>query len=78
MIQYYFSQSATVAQWKAPNARLFESQSNYIANKTFVDLAKNYTKELSSFMKDYFSVRHWFAEGSNDYISYYKAARNWI
>jgi hypothetical protein len=78
MIQYYFSQSDVVAKWKAPNNKLFEAQSNYIANKTFVDLAKNYTKELSQFMKDYFSVRHWFAQGSNDFISYFKATRNWV
>lgn len=78
MIQYYFSLSETVAKWKAPNSKLFEAQSGYIANKTFVDLAKNYTKDLSGFMKDYYPVRHWFAEGFNDYISYYKGVRNWI
>lgn len=44
MIQYYFSQPATVTAWKAPTTRLFESQSAYIANKTYVDNAKNYTK----------------------------------
>jgi hypothetical protein len=44
MIQYYFSQPAVVTAWKAPATKLFESQSGYISNKTFVDLAKNYTK----------------------------------
>ncbi len=78
MIQYYFSQPAVVTAWKAPNTRLFESQSGYIANLTYVDVAKNYTKDISTFMKDYFSVKHWFVEGNYDYISYYKGARNWI
>jgi hypothetical protein len=29
-------------------------------------------------MKDFYSVRHWFVGGQNDYISYYKGARNWL
>ncbi len=78
MIQYYFSQPSVVAAWKAPNNRLFESQSGQISNRTYVDLAKNYTKDLSTFMKDFYSVKHWFVNGQKDYISYYKAARNWI
>ena len=78
MIQYYFSQPSVVTAWKAPNNRLFESQSGQISNRTYVDLAKNYTKEISTFMKDFYSVRHWFVNGQKDYISYYKAARNWI
>jgi hypothetical protein len=44
MVQYYFSQSSIVSQWKAPTAFLFESQSGYVFNKTYVDMAKNYTK----------------------------------
>lgn len=78
MIQYYFSQTSVVSNWKAPNSRLFESQSGWISNKTYVDLAKNYTKDISSFMKDYYSVRHWFVQGLNDYISYFKGVRNWL
>lgn len=78
MVQYYFSQSANVAAWKAPSTRLFESQSGYIANLTYVDLAKNYTKDISVFTKDYFSVKHWFLQGWSDYISYYKGVRNWV
>lgn len=78
MVQYYFSQPAVVAAWKAPTTRLFESQSAYIANKTYADIAKNYTKELSQFMKDYYSVKHWFVEGTSDYISYYKGLKNWV
>ena len=78
MIQYYFSQSAVVAAWKAPTTKLFEAQSGYIYNKTYVDLAKNYTSALSQFTRDYNSVRHWFVEGQTDYISYYKAVRNWL
>ena len=78
MVQYYFSQASTVSLWKAPTTRLFESQSGYIANKTYADMAKNYTTDLSHFMRDYYSVRHWFLEGQIDYISYYKGVRNWI
>jgi hypothetical protein len=78
MIQYYFSQAATVTAWKAPNSRLFETQSGYIYNKTYVDLAKNYTANLSQFFRDYYSVRHWFVEGQSDYIAYYKGFRNWL
>lgn len=63
MIQFYLSQPAVVSAWKAPNTKLFESQSGQISNKTYVDMAKNYTKELSTFMKDYYSVKHWFVYG---------------
>ena len=41
-------------------------------------MAKNYTTDISNFMRDFFSVRHWFVYGQHDYISYYKGARNWI
>lgn len=78
MVQYYFSVADVVAKWKAPATKLFESQAAYIANKTYVDMAKNYTKEISAFMKDYYSVRHWFVEGLSDYVSYYKGVRNWV
>lgn len=78
MIQYYFSQANVVSTWKAPNSKLFESQSGWISNKTYVDIAKNYTKDISAFMKDYFSVRHWFVQGLTDYISYFKGVRNWL
>ena len=78
MIQYYFSQSSVISQWKAPTVKLFETQSAYVFNKTYVDMAKNKTNELSTFMRDSFSVRHWFVQGQKDYISYYKGLRNWI
>jgi hypothetical protein len=78
LVQYYFSQPSHVAAWKVPNARLFESQSGYVANLTYVDIAKNYTKDISSFTKDYLSVRHWFVAGQSDFISYYKGVRNWL
>jgi hypothetical protein len=29
-------------------------------------------------MKDFYSIKHWFVEGTYDYVSYYKGARNWI
>lgn len=78
MIQYYFSQTSNVAHWKAPTVQLFESQSAYIFNKTYEDMAKNYTTDISTFMRDFYSVRHWFVQGQKDYISYYKGVRNWI
>lgn len=78
MIQYYYSQSSVVSKWKAPTSLLFESQSGYVFNKTYVDMAKNYTSDLSQFMRDFFSVRHWFIQGQLDYICYYKGLRNWL
>ncbi len=78
MIQYYLSQSDTITKFKAPTTRLFETHSAYISNKTYVDLAKNYTKEISQFMKDYLTVKHWFISGENDFIAYKKAVRNWL
>lgn len=78
MIQYYFSQPSVVSAWKTPTAKLFEGQSGWIYNKTFVDLSKNYTSSLSQFMRDYFSVRHWFVVSSNDYIGYNKGVRSWL
>jgi hypothetical protein len=78
MIQYYFSQSTTVAAFKAPNARLFETQSNWIANKTWTDLAVNKTASISQYMKDYLNVKHWYVGGENDYIAYKSGLRNWL
>ena len=78
MIQYYFSQSSVISHWKAPTSKLFETQSAYVFNKTYVDMSKNYTSELSTFFRDYFSIKHWFVLGQKDYISYYKGIRNWI
>ena len=67
-----------MAKYKAPTSRLFETQSGYISNRTYVDFAKNYTKELSQFMKDYLTVKHWFIVGDSDYICYKKATKNWL
>jgi hypothetical protein len=78
MIQYYFSQSSVVSAFKAPTARLFDTQSNWVANKTFVDLAINKTANLSTYMKDYLSVKHFYVTGYNDYIAYRQSLRNWL
>ena len=78
MIQYYFSQSSVIAKWKAPTTKLFESQSGYIFNKTYVDMTKNYTTSISQYFRDYYSIRHWFVQGRYDYIAYYKGLRNWM
>lgn len=78
MIQYYFSQSSVVSNWKAPTTKMFESQSAYIFNKTYVDMTKNYTSSITQFFRDSYSVRHWFVQGRYDYIAYYKGLRNWM
>ena len=52
IIQYYFSQSGIVSKFKAPSNKLFESNSNQVFYNTYVDQAKNYTKQMSSFTKD--------------------------
>lgn len=78
MIQYYFSQPSTVSIFKAPTIKLFETQSNWVANKTFVDLAVNKTSNISQFMKDYLNVKHWYVSGDKDFIAYKQALRIWI
>lgn len=52
MIQYYFSQKSVIDHWKAPTVKLFESQSGYIFNKTYVDMPKNYTTQITQFFRD--------------------------
>ena len=78
MIQYYLSQTASVTKYKAPTARMFETQSNWITNKTYVDLGKNLTIKLSQFMKDYLTVKHLFVSGDKDFIAYSKSLKNWL
>lgn len=77
-IQYYLSQSAVVSALKAPTNKMFDTQSNLVWGKTFIDLAINKTSSLSSFMKDYLTVKHWFISGSNDFISYKQSIRFWL
>lgn len=78
MIQYYFSQSSVVNTYKAPNSRLYETQSNWIANKTWTDLAINKTVNVSQYMKDYLTVKHWYVTGDSDYIAYKSSLRYWL
>ena len=78
MIQYYFSQSSTISAFKAPTTKLFDTQSNWVANKTFVDLAVNKTTSLSQFMKDYLTVKHWYVSGDKDFIAYKQSLKNWL
>lgn len=77
-IQYYFSQSANVAAFKAPTTKMFDTQSYLVWNRTFVDLAINKTSNLSQFMKDYLTYKHWFISGSNDFISYKNSIKFWL
>lgn len=78
MIQYYFSQSSVVTQFKAPTAHLFELQSNWVYSKTFNDFAVNKTQALSQFMKDYLSVKHWYVSGDYDYIAFKQSLKFWL
>lgn len=77
-IQYYFSQNANVAAFKAPTTKMFDTQSYLVWNRTFVDLAMNKTSNLSQFMKDYMTYKHWFVSGTNDFISYKNSIRFWL
>ena len=77
-IQYYLSQSSVLSSLKAPTNKMFDTQSNLVWGKTFVDLAINKTSTLSQFMKDYLTIKHWFIGGSNDFISYKQSIRLWL
>ena len=78
MIQYYFSLSSVVTQFKAPTSHLFESQSNWVFSKTFTDFAVNKTQSLSQFMRDYLSVKHWYVSGDYDFIAFKQSLRFWL
>jgi hypothetical protein len=78
MIQYYFSQPSIVSAFKAPNSYLFESQSSWTWSKGFTDFAVNKTANLSQFMKDYLSVKHFYISGDYDYIAYKQSLRFWM
>lgn len=78
MIQYYFSQSATVTAYKAPSEALFDSQSAWVQSKLYGDLAKNIDTNITQFLKDYLSVKNIFISGNDDFICYKKATRYWL
>ncbi len=78
MIQYYFSQSAVVSQFKAPASPLFETQSNWVWSKTYTDFAVNKTANLSQFMRDYLNVKHWYVSGDYDYIAFKQSLKSWL
>ena len=77
-VMYYFIQSATVAQYKAPTTTVFEGQSSMVSESLYTDMGKNYDKDISKYLKDQFSVKQIFVVGQDDYISYPKAIRNWL
>ena len=78
MIQYYFSQPSIVSAFKAPTAHLFETQSNWVWSKTFTDFAVNKTANLSQFMRDYLSVKHFYISGDYDYIAFKQSLKFWL
>lgn len=78
MIQYYFSQPSAVAAFKAPASRLFESQSSWTWSKGFTDFAVNKTSNISQFMRDYLSVKHFYISGDYDYIAFKQSLRFWM
>lgn len=78
LVQYYFSQPSTVTAYKAPTDRLFESQSSRAQAQIFTDMGKNYNTNISSFLKDYLSVKHIFISGDYDFLCYRKSIRDWL
>jgi len=49
-----------------------------LQSNTYVDEAKNYTQNISYFLRDYLDVRLYVLTGTLDYVTYYKATRNWL
>ncbi len=77
-IQYHLAQNNIVSSFKAPTTKSFDTQSNLVWGKTFTDVAMNKTSSISTFMKDYLTVKHWFVSGDSDFISYKQAVRFWL
>lgn len=77
-VHSYFSLPATVNAYKAPNALLFEAHSYLTIAKIFEDYGKNIDTSISSFLKNFFSVKQVFLTGDDDFITYRKATRNWL
>lgn len=78
LVQYYFSQPAVVALYSAPSNLLFEQHAYTLQTNTYVDEAKNYTQNISYFLRDYLDVKLLALTGTVDYITYNKATRNWM
>lgn len=77
LVQYYLTLSSSVSLFSAPSNLLFEQQTNILHASTYVDEAKNYTLNISYFMRDNLDVKFLFLCGNQDYISYSKAVLNW-
>jgi carboxypeptidase C (cathepsin A) len=56
---------------------LFEQQANTLQLNTYVDEAKNYTLNISNFLKNNLDVKLYLLTGTNDFVTYYKAIRSW-
>jgi len=56
---------------------LFEQQVNTLQLNTYVDEAKNYTQNISNFLRDNPDVKLYLLTGTNDFVTYYKAIRSW-
>lgn len=78
LVQYYFSQPNIVALYSAPSNLLFEQHLFTLQTNTYVDEAKNYTQNISYFLRDYLDVKLLVLTGTADYITYNKATRSWM
>lgn len=78
LVQYYLTQSATVNLYGAPTSMSFEQQTGTLQWNTYVDEAKNYTQNISYYLRDYLDVKLLTIAGTLDYITYYKATRSWM
>jgi hypothetical protein len=78
LIQYYLTTPAAVALYTAPTNLWFETQTNVLQANTYVDEAKNYTLNISQYMRDYLDVKFLYLCADQDFISYSKAMLNWV
>lgn len=78
LVQYYLTTPAAVALYTAPTNLWFETQTNVLQANTYVDEAKNYTLNISQYMRDYLDVKFLYLCADQDFISYSKAMLNWV
>lgn len=78
LVQYYLTQPATISLFGAPTTFGFEQQAGSVQANTYVDEAKNYTQNISYYLRDYLDVKLFVLTGTLDYITYYKATRSWL
>jgi hypothetical protein len=78
LVQYYLTQPSIVSIYGASPVLMFEQQTNTLQANTYVDEGKNYTQNISYFLRDYLDVKLYVITGTLDYVTYYKATRNWM